>query len=90
MAIGNTAANARNSKNVISNANKPYVNSVTSVSSAWKGEIGEAYKNFNRGIKSSINKTISKFDSLGSKLEELDRSVNKAEKAEARNAAMNQ
>ena len=51
MAVGNTAADARSSKNAISNANKPYTNNVASVSTAWKGEISEAYKNFNRGIK---------------------------------------
>ena len=88
MAIGNTAADSRNAKNAIANVNKAYADNVASVSSAWKGGASEAYRNFSRIKKNNINAMLSKYDSLGSRLDSLARSEKRAEDEQARKAAM--
>ena len=88
MIIKAASAAAVSSKNIIAHVHKNYADNVAKVSSSWKGGISEAYKNFNRNVKSGMTSTLYKYGSLGSMLDSLEKSIKRAEEDEARRAAM--
>lgn len=87
MSIKATASDTHNLKNVISNRNKSYSNKASLASSTWSGEIGDAYKNFSRRMRTIISTTERSYSNLGMRLDRLDNSIRRAEADDRRKAA---
>jgi uncharacterized protein YukE len=83
-----TSSGARQSKNTITNINRPYTGKTTSVTSSWRGDIGEACKDLSRSLRNDVTKTMNKCDSVGNRLDRLDRAAARADAEEMRKAAV--
>ena len=86
MSIRNISANARDARNLISSRNNSYNDRATRASLTWKGDIGSAYKNFNRQIRRSIDRVLRNYSNLGLRLDRLDNAIDRAERKEAQRA----
>jgi hypothetical protein len=80
MSVKYTAADARSTRDIVANKNSFYGNKCSSVSSHWKGDIGDSYKNLNRRTMNDMSSVLRGYSNLSSKLDCLDRSITRAGK----------
>ena len=81
MSIKSLSTSAVDASNSISSRNMSYSDKSLITLCDWKGEIGSADKDFNKQISNNINMTLRKYMELGRKLNGLDLSIDKAERA---------
>jgi len=80
--IRDAANTVRDNKNAVSQKSNTYERSVSSVAYAWKGDIGEAFKNATKTVKTKMLATITEYSGLNTKLINLSNSVRRADKEE--------
>lgn len=77
--IGNIAKKVASARESIANENTDYQNAA--VLKYWKGDIASSFKNANTRVKTRMNALLSAYNSLHTKLQNLDTAVSNKEKA---------
>jgi len=80
--VKSIANTVRDNKNALSQKYNAYDRSASSVSSSWKGDIGEAFKDVAKRVKAQMSTTLKDYGNLNTKLISLSGSVKKAENEE--------
>ena len=84
--IKSMAYSVQSNRSSVSNKNNIYNGFASSLSSNWKGEIGDAFKDANKRLKTKMSNITSAYTTLNSKLGLLANSVQKAENEEKKAA----
>jgi uncharacterized protein YukE len=84
--IREEANTVRSNRPAVSSKSSAYDRSASSLSNSWKGEVGEAYKEALRRVKTQMTATLNDYNSLNSKLTGLANAVRRAEDEERRAA----
>ena len=80
--IRDAANTVRDNKNAVYQKNNKYDGSASTVSFAWKGDVGEAFKDASKRVRTQMTAIINEYGNLSSKLTNLSNSVKRAEAEE--------
>jgi uncharacterized protein YukE len=78
--IEDTVNTVRDNKSAVSQKSNPLDRTVSSVSDAWKGDVGVAFKGAGKRAKAEMSAVISAFGAMSGPLKKLLDEVKKAER----------